>query len=190
MDTWDQIKMWGRIQEKITRRKYRNVLKQNYTASYEVLYVYYFWTIAYYFIWGTISLQDTLNSWHSLQIHINYFKYFQIKALRKCICAKCFITSMVWTKYDNLITGCSNGILCLWTQHLQLITELKLHIGEIINIKLSGSEDNFVTSGIDKTVKFLNWHVDKPFHELKYTESVKVFAFDLFPQHIFLCRLP
>lgn len=51
---------------------------------------------------------------------------------------------------------------------------MKLHTGEIIKIKLSSTENNLVTSGVDKTVKYLIWPSNKPLKELYYSEPVKV----------------
>lgn len=81
---------------------------------------------------------------------------------------------MIWTQSNCLITGCSKGQLSHWSQDFEYVTQIKLHVGEIINIKLSCLENNLVTSGVDKKIKNLIWPSKIPGLELQCETPVKV----------------
>lgn len=85
---------------------------------------------------------------------------------------------MTWTRRNGLITGCSNGRICLWTSEMKsngkYFPLCKGHDGHIININLSPGERYLVTTGVDQVVKtwsFPNLEIN---YEIKFDVPIKV----------------
>lgn len=99
---------------------------------------------------------------------------FQIKAKIKCYCYTCAVTSIAWTPTNKLISGCSYGWVCTWTSNLECTSYIKLHAGEIINVKLSISSNYVVTTGVDGVLNLLTPSSKKILMKRKCLLPIKV----------------
>lgn len=83
---------------------------------------------------------------------------------------------MHFTRRNCLITGCSNGRLCVWTSYLVCTnTYYAAHVNGIITIELSCNENYLATTGKDRKVKIWKWPTLQQLFEMYFPEApVKV----------------
>ncbi|XP_018323830.1 protein cortex-like isoform X2 [Agrilus planipennis] len=98
-----------------------------------------------------------------------------------CVCCPtyCYITCLVWTKANKLISTCSRGYMTLWTKRLSLLRQIMAHSKFITYVDISCNETYLVTSGLDNYVRI--WNLAQLSEIIKLYISVNVKGLSFHP---------
>ncbi|XP_017777028.1 PREDICTED: protein cortex [Nicrophorus vespilloides] len=100
-------------------------------------------------------------------------------------CYFCTITAIAWCNTNQyLLTGCTNGVLSLFTSTLMLMQVWNpTHCGPIYSIEFSSQGNYFATSGEDEIVRMWNWPIQENLEVTMY-EKISSIAWHPFQESL------